>query len=168
MALLLPEVGLLFWMLLSFGIVFFLVAKFGFPVIIGMVEKRKSYIDDSLKAAEEATEKLSKLKEQAEKIIAKANVEQGKILKHAQEEKNSIILEAQRKAREISQQELENVSQEITRRKEEAIRDIRKQVAILSVDIAEKIIRKDLNKDNAQMAMIDQMLDEVLAHKENK
>lgn len=167
MALLLPEVGLLFWMLLSFGIVFFLVAKLGFPVIIDMVEKRKSYIDNSLKAAEEATEKLAKLKEQADQIISKANIEQGKILKKAQIEKNSIIQEAQQKAREVSRQEVDNVSKEIARMKEETIRDIRKQVAILSVDIAEKIIRKDLKTDNNQMVMIDRMLDEVLAQKEN-
>lgn len=166
MSLLLPEVGLLFWMLLSFLIVFFLVAKFGFPVITNMVEKRKSYIDDSLKSAEEATEKLAKLNEEAKSIISQANIEQGKIIKQAQEEKSGILKEAREQAQEIAQRELELLGQEIERRKEQAIRDIRKQVAVLSVDVAEKIIRKNLSSSADQMEMIDKMLDEVLAHKE--
>lgn len=165
MSLLQPEVGLLFWMLLSFGIVFLILAKYGFPVIINMVEERKKYIDESLEVAKEANEKLAQLKEEANKIVAEANREQGRILRQAQEEKNSIIHEARKEARILAQKELDDVKSQIHREKEEAIRSIRKQVAVLSVDIAEKVIRKNLDSEQEQMAAIDRMLDEVLAHK---
>lgn len=165
MSLLLPEVGLLFWMSLSFGIVLIILSKFGFPVITGMVEKRKSYIDESLKSAQEANEKLIHLQEEASKIVNEANREQGRILRQAQEEKNSIIREARKEARILAQKELDEVKDQIQKEKDEAIRAIRQQVAILSVDIAEKVIRKNLDTESEQMDMIDRMLDEVLAHK---
>ena len=77
MSLLLPDSGLLFWMLLSFGVVFVVLAKYGFPVITKMVEGRKTYIDQSLEVAREANAQLSKLKEESEALIAAANKEQG-------------------------------------------------------------------------------------------
>ena len=165
MSILQPEVGLLFWMSLSFGIVFFILAKFGFPIILKQVEGRKAFIDESLKAAKEANDKLSKLKEESAQIIAEANREQGRILRKAQEEKNSILREARNEAHEIAQRELDDVKMQIQKERDEAVRAIRKQVALLSIDIAEKVIRKDLDAENEQMAMIDRMLDEVLAHK---
>ena len=83
MSLLLPESGLLFWMLLSFGIVFAVLAKYGFPIIIKMVEDRKVYIDQSLQVAKEANEQLARLKSEGEAIVLSANKEQGRILKEA-------------------------------------------------------------------------------------
>ena len=80
MSLLLPESGLLFWMLLSFGIVFAVLAKYGFPIIIKMVEDRKVYIDQSLQVAKEANEQLARLKSEGEAIVLSANKEQGRIL----------------------------------------------------------------------------------------
>ena len=151
MSLLLPDSGLLFWMLLSFGVVFVVLAKYGFPVITKMVEGRKTYIDQSLEVAREANAQLSKLKEESEALIAAANKEQGRILREAMHERDKIIVEARKQAEE----------------KEEAIRDIRRQVAVLSVDIAEKIIRKNLDEKHEQMEMIDRMLDEVLAASKN-
>ena len=156
MSLLLPDSGLLFWMLLSFGVVFVVLAKYGFPVITKMVEGRKTYIDQSLEVAREANAQLSKLKEESEALIAAANKEQGRILREAMHERDKIIVEARKQAEAAAQQE-----------KEEAIRDIRRQVAVLSVDIAEKIIRKNLDEKHEQMEMIDRMLDEVLAASKN-
>ena len=85
MSLLLPDSGLLFWMFLSFGIVFVILAKYGFPVIIKMVEGRKTYIDQSLEVAREANAQLSKLKEEGDALVAAANKEQGRILREAME-----------------------------------------------------------------------------------
>ena len=73
MSLLVPDSGLLFWMLLSFGIVFFVLAKFGFPVITKMVEERKKYIDQSLIVAKEANIQLANIKAEGESILTKAN-----------------------------------------------------------------------------------------------
>ncbi|WP_071146443.1 F0F1 ATP synthase subunit B [Bacteroides ihuae] len=165
MSLLLPEAGLLFWMLLSFGIVFALLAKYGFPVIIKMVEDRKLYINQSIQVAKDAHEQLSKLKSESELIIATANKEQGRILKETMLERDKIIYEARKQAEAVAQKELDNVKAQILLEKEEAIRDIRRQVAVLSVDIAEKVIRKTMKTEKEQMEMIDRMLDEVLSPK---
>lgn len=162
MSLLLPDSGLVFWMLLTFGIVFFVLAKYGFPVIIKMVENRKSYIDQSMDVAREANAKIAKLKEDSEALIASANKEQGRILHEAMQERDKIIGDARKQAEDVARKELAEVRMQIQQEKEEAIRDIRRQVAILSVDIAEKVIRKNLDDENEQMEMIDRMLDEML------
>ena len=162
MSLLLPDSGLLFWMFLSFGIVFVVLAKYGFPIIVKMVEGRKTYIDQSLEVAREANAQLSKLKEQGEALVVAANKEQGRILKEAMQERDKIIHEARKQAEAAAQKELDEVKKQIQIEKDEAIRDIRRQVAILSVDIAEKVIRKNLYDKREQMEMIDRMLDEVL------
>ena len=162
MSLLLPDSGLLFWMFLSFGIVFVVLAKYGFPIIVKMVEGRKTYIDQSLEVAREANAQLSKLKEQGEALVVAANKEQGRILKEAMQERDMIIHEARKQAEAAAQKELDEVKKQIQIEKDEAIRDIRRQVAILSVDIAEKVIRKNLDDKREQMEMIDRMLDEVL------
>ena len=162
MSLLLPDSGLLFWMFLSFGIVFVVLAKYGFPIIVKMVEGRKTYIDQSLEVAREANAQLSKLKEQGEALVVAANKEQGRILKEAMQERDKIIHEARKQAEAAAQKELDEVKKQIQIEKDEAIRDIRRHVAILSVDIAEKVNRKNLDDKREQMEMIDRMLDEVL------
>ncbi len=162
MSLLLPESGLIFWMIISFGIVLFILWKWGFPVIIKAVDERKEFIDHSLEVAKQANEQLASLKAQGEAIMMQANKEQGRILKEALQERDKIINEARDKAQAAAQKELDDVKKQIQEEKEEAIRDIRKQVAMLSVDIAEKVLREKLNEDGEQMATIDRMLDEVL------
>ena len=163
MSLLVPDSGLLFWMLLSFGVVFIILAKYGFPVIVKMVESRKDYIDQSLDAAKEANRQLSAIKSESEAILAKAHEEQTKILNEAMATRDRIIQEANEQARLAGQKQLEEAKRQIAAEKEEAIRDIRRQVAVLSVDIAEKVLRKNLDKKQEQMAMIDRLLDEVVS-----
>lgn len=162
MSLLVPDTGLLFWMILSFGVVFFVLAKYGFPVIIKMVEGRKVYIDQSLEVARQANEQLSKLKAEGEALVNAANKEQGRILKEAMEEREKIIYDARKQAEAAAQKELDAAKKQLQVEKEEAIREIRRQVAVLAVDISEKVIRKNLEKEDEQMAMIDRMLDEVI------
>lgn len=162
MSLLLPDSGLLFWMLLSFSVVFVVLAKYGFPVITNMVEGRKTYIDQSMEVAREANAQLSKLKMETDALITAANKEQGRILREAMHERDQIIVEARRQAEVAARKELDAVRIQIQQEKEEAIRDIRRQVAVLSVDIAEKVIRKNLDEEHEQMEMIDRMLDEML------
>ncbi|GAE83422.1 F0F1 ATP synthase subunit B [Bacteroides reticulotermitis] len=167
MGLLLPESGLLFWMVLTFGVVFIVLAKYGFPIIVKMVEDRKAYINQSLEVAKEANVQLSRLKEEGEALVIAANKEQGRILKEAMQERDKIVQEARKKAEISAQKELDAVKQQIQIEKEEAIRDIRRQVALLSVDIAEKVLRSNLSNKDAQMGMIDRMLDEVLTKNRN-
>ena len=162
MGLLTPDPGLVFWMIITFGVVFVLLAKYGFPVIIKAVEDRKAYIDNSLKAAREANEQLANVKLEGEKILAQAREEQNRILSEAAVTRDRIVKDAQDKAIVEGQRLMAEVKKQIETEKESAIRDIRRQVAVLSVEIAEKIMRSKLVDTKEQNALIDRMLDEML------
>ena len=162
MGLLTPDPGLLFWMVVVFGIVFFLLAKFGFPVIIKMVDDRKAYIDNSLKAAREANAQLANVKAESEKILAQAHEEQARILKSATETRDRIIKDAQEKARLEGDRLMEEMKKQIETEKESAIRDIRRQVALLSVGVAEKVIRTKLADAKEQTELISRLVDEMV------
>jgi len=161
MALLLPESGLLFWMLISFGIVVFILAKFGFPVIIKMVESRKTYIDESLLIAKQTYEQMAVVKAQGETIVDNARKEQVKIMNEAAQMRDQLVKDAKEKAGIEAAKLVEEARKQILIEKEDAIRDIRRQVAELSVDIAEKVIRGQLDKKDEQMGMINRLLDEI-------
>ena len=126
-----------------------------------MVDERKQYIDHSLIVAKEANKQLANIKAEGESILTKANEEQVRILKEAAEARERIVREAKEQARIEGDKILAEVRRQIQTEKEDAIRDIRQQVAVLSVVIAEKVLRKNLNTDKEQMAMIDRMLDEL-------
>lgn len=162
MGLLTPDPGLLFWMIVTFGVVFFLLAKYGFPVIIKAVESRKAYIDNSLKAAREANEQLARVKQESDKILARAREEQNRILGDAAVTRDRIVKDARDRAVTEGQRLMAEVKKQIEAEKESAIRDIRRQVAVLSVGIAEKIMRGKLADAKEQEALIDRMLDEML------
>ena len=98
MGLLTPDPGTLFWMVIIFGIVFFILAKYAFPVITGMVDKRKQYIDSSLEAARQANEQLQQVKAESEALLARAHEEQTAILKEASATRDRIIAEARERA----------------------------------------------------------------------
>ncbi|MDE5947384.1 MAG: F0F1 ATP synthase subunit B [Prevotella sp.] len=160
-AILTPDLGLLFWMALAFLVVFFVLAKFGFPAIIKMVDERKQYIDDSLRKAHEANEKLANIQKEGESILQEAREKQAQILKEATATRDAIVEKAQDKAREEGARLLSEAKAEIENEKQAAISDIRRQVATLSVEIAEKVLREKLSTDKAQMDLIDRMLDDV-------
>ena len=166
-AILTPDLGLLFWMLLAFAVVFFVLAKYGFPAITSMVEERKKYIDESLLKAHEASERLENIKQEGEAILQEARDRQAQILKEAEaaETRDAIVEQAQQKAREEGARLLDDAKTAIEQEKRAAIADIRQQVATLSVEIAEKVLRQNLKGDKAQMDLIDRMLDEVSTDK---
>ncbi|MBO5314153.1 MAG: F0F1 ATP synthase subunit B [Prevotella sp.] len=161
-----PDLGLLFWMLLIFVVIFFFLSKFAFPVIVGMVDERKKYIDESLQKAHEASQRLENIKLEGEAIIQEARAKQAELLKEAAATRDSLIQNAQQKAREESARLLEEAKAEIESEKQAAINDIKSQVAALSVEIAEKVLRSKLSDDKAQMDLIDNMLDEVSSFRE--
>lgn len=156
-----PDVGLLFWMLAAFLIVFFLVAKFGFPVITKMVEDRKNYIDESLQKAREANERLASIQEESERILEEARSRQAEILSQAKAMGDSIVREAREKAQAEGAKLLLEAKDQIAAEKENALRDIRHTVADLSIGIAEKVVRRQLSDDAAQQKLIERMLDDV-------
>ena len=161
MSLITPGFGLFFWMAIVFLIVLAILKKYGFPVIVKMVNDRKSYIDESLRKAHEANEKLANIKAEGEAILQDAREQQAQYIKEAAATRDAIIGKAQDKAREEGNRLLSEANIEIENQKRAAIGDIRKQVAALSVEIAEKILRDKLSSDKAQMDLIDRMLDEI-------
>ncbi len=161
-----PDSGLLFWMVIIFGIVFFILWKFGFPIITDMVEKRSAHIDESLKLAQEAEKRMQDLAREQAELIEKTRLEQNRILKEATQSRAAIIAKAEKEAAQRADKLLEKARTEIAAEKESALRDIRLEVARLSVGIAEKVIRKDLSTDEAQMQYLDRLVDEVAAPKD--
>ncbi|MCR5314171.1 MAG: F0F1 ATP synthase subunit B [Bacteroidaceae bacterium] len=159
MNLLSPDPGLLFWMILSFGIVFFILAKFGFPVIIGMVNKRKEYIEMSLLSAREANKQLAGIKEEGERLLAEAKSQKQEIVAGAMVEKTKIV----QAAHEQASAEASKIAQEsaiaIQRAKEEALADVKGEVADMALKVAETIIREKMQDDEEQKKAILKMID---------
>ena len=161
MNLMLPDSGLLFWMTIIFAIVFFVLAKFGFPIITGMVEKRGKRISDSLEAARTAEQALAHLQTEQERIISETRAQQNKLLQEAAAERDRMIAQAQDKAREEAQKIMDEARVRIQEEKEAAIKEVRKEVAVISLAIAEKVVRKDLSTEASQKALADRLLDEM-------
>lgn len=160
MGLLLPETGLLFWMLLSFIVVFAVLAKFGFPVITRMVEERREYVEQSLQAAKEANDQLAQVKSQSEALLQSAREQQMKIFNEASATRDRIVAEAKAQAQAETQRQIEDAKRQIRLEQDAAIRAARSEIALLAVDIAQKVIREKLDNTPAQMSMIDRLLDE--------
>ncbi len=160
MDLLMPSFGLMFWMAIVFFVVLGLLWKFGFPTITKMVEERKQYIDESLRKAHEANEKLANIQKEGESILQEAREQQALILKEATSARDAIVAKAESQAKEQGEKLISDAKVQIDAEKQNAIREIRSQVAELSVKIAEKIIKKQLSTDAYQMELIDRLLDE--------
>lgn len=161
MDLLIPSTGLLFWMTIVFLIVLAVLWKWGFPAITKMVKERKYYIDDSLRKAHEANEKLANIQKEGESILQEAREKQAAVLKEATATRDAIIAKAENQAKDRGAQLINDAKAEIEQEKQQAIREIRGQVAELSVKIAEKIIKQQLATDDKQMELINKILDDV-------
>ncbi|MDY6256490.1 MAG: F0F1 ATP synthase subunit B [Bacteroidaceae bacterium] len=154
-----PDPGLLFWMVLSFGVVFFLLAKFGFPVIVKAINERKEFIEMSLLSAKQANEKLATIQAEGEKLLADAKAQQKDIIAGAMQEKQQIVRAAQEEAQASANQMIEEARQSILAEKERALQDVRKEVATLALDIAEKVIGERMKDDEVQQKTIEQLID---------
>lgn len=161
MNLLLPDSGLLFWMTIIFAMVFFVLAKFGFPAITGMVEKRRSRIDESIEAARKAEEAIAHLTQEQERIIAETRAEQAQLKKDAAAERDRMIALAREQARVEAQKIMDEAKVRIAEEKEDALRDMRREVAMLSLAVAEQVVRKELQSDKGQQELVDTLLDQM-------
>lgn len=160
MSLVTPEFGLLFWMVVIFGIVFFLLAKFGFPIITDMVDERSAKIQQSLKDADEIEARMAEWKVEQAQMLEQTRREQSAILKEATETKAKIVADAKQQAKEEADKLLAEAKLQIAAEKESALRDVRKEIALLSVQVAEKVLRHELSDESSQRAFIDQLVDE--------
>ena len=152
-------------MVVIFGIVFFLLAKFGFPVITGMVDKRNAKIEQSLKDADEIAARMDAWKTEQAQLMDQTRREQAAILKEAAETKARIVADARAEAKAQAEKLVAEAKAQIAAEKESALRDVRKEVALLSVQVAEKVLRKELQGEGDQRAYLDRLVDEAAEEK---
>ena len=160
MSLITPDFGLIFWMTVIFAIVLFILAKWGFPIITGMVQERNDRISESIRKAREAEERLSGLAEEQKRMIEESRAEQARIMREAAQARDTMLSQAREQAQTEAAGILENARQQIAAEKESALRDIRREVATLSVSVAEKVVRQGLSTGDAQMELLEKMVDE--------
>ena len=160
MNLMLPDSGLLFWMTVIFAIVFVILAKFGFPIITGMVEKRTRRIDDAIAAARKAEDSLAGVVQEQARLLEEAKAEHARILQEAAVQRDAMLAKAHEDAREEARKMIEEAKVRIQNEKEAALREVRKEVSVLSLAIAEKVISKELSAEKGQKELIDRLFEE--------
>ena len=155
-----PDTGLLFWMVVIFGIVFFLLAKFGFPIITDGLRKRNARIQKSLDDAQEIETRMAEWKKEQAEMMEQTRKEQAAILREAAAAKAQIVADAKAQAREEANKLIADAKLQIAAEKESAMQDVRKEVALLGVQVAEKILRHELEDSGSQRAFLDNLVDE--------
>lgn len=156
-----PAFGLIVWMTISFLIILFLLKKFAWKPILNSLREREGSITDALNSARRAKEEMANLKSDNEKLLAEARNERDKLLKEAREAKDKIINEAKSKAAEEGERLIKLSREAIQNEKMAAITDLKNQVANLSIEIAEKIMRQELMSDEKQNALVADYLKDV-------
>ena len=156
-----PEFGLAFWMFIAFLCLFGILAKWAWPFIIKSMEERADKIDKGVAVHQEAEARLKNARAEADKLLADARSEQADILREAAKMRNELI----EKARNDAADEAKKVSQaaqvSLEQARKEAEKQLRTEVGDLALQIAEKVIRKNIANDDAQRALVDQYLSEV-------
>ena len=168
MGLLQPEAGVLFWMTLAFAVVFIVLARYGFPVIVRAIEERKAYIDRSLEEARAAERKLRELDAEGQAVRAAAERERGRILREAAETRDALLAEARRRADEDGERIVAAAREKAEGEREAILQDARHQVALLSIAITEKMLRERLDDEASQTRLAEKMLDEMESRSERK
>jgi F-type H+-transporting ATPase subunit b len=161
MGLLTPDPGLLFWMVLSFGVVFFLLAKFGFPVIVKALKDRQEFIAQSLLSAKQANERLESIQAEGEALLQNARSRQQDIISEAMAEKQKIVAAAKEQAESEAHRIAEEAAKSIEAAKTEALKDVHDEVAGLALQIAEQVLRTKMQDRDEQQAAIERILKEL-------
>lgn len=161
MELITPDFGLLFWMTLAFGIVFFILAKFAFPVINGMLKKREEEINSALEKAERTHQEMEKLQANNELLLTQAREERDKIINEARQIHDKFIESAKAKANEEKERIIESAKETIEHEKMAATTEIKNQIAGISIKIAEKVLQKQLESDKEQLDYINKILENI-------
>lgn len=155
MELLTPGSGLLFWQVLVFSALFFLLAKMAWKPILSSLKERETSIQNALDHAERAKAEMASLKSDNEKLLKETREERDKILRDARDAGNRLHDEAQGKAKKNADKIIEDAKAVINTEKQAALRDVRAQVAQFSLEIAEKLLKKNLSTDKAQKELVD-------------
>ncbi|MDR1005700.1 MAG: F0F1 ATP synthase subunit B [Bacteroidales bacterium] len=145
MSLLTPGIGLIFWMTIVFGILFFVLWKFGLPVILKTMRDREQSIKESLEAADRAKVEMQKLQANNEVLLRQAQEEKDAIIKEARAMKEKIVREAENEAREVKESMIASARESINYEKLQAMTELKNQIANFAIDIAEDVLRQDLS-----------------------
>jgi len=154
-----PDIGLIFWTTVSFAILYFILAKFAWKPILGAVNERENSIKDALSAAEKAKEEMVNLKADNEKILNEAKLQRESLLKEAREIKSKIIADAESEATEKANKLVEAAKTAIENEKSAAMKELQNTVVDLSLNIAEKLLSKELDNKEKQLENIQDILD---------
>lgn len=156
-----PSIGLIFWMVVSFSIILFLLRKFAWKPILGMIKERELSIENALAAAENAKAEMKALQSNNEKILAEARSERDQLLKDAREIREKMIADAKGIAAKEGERLLTIARENIQNEKMAAITELKNQVATLSIEIAEKILKSELSSDEKQKTLVNTLLKDV-------
>lgn len=156
-----PDFGLVFWMFIAFLVLFLVLAKWGWPVIIKQMDNRADTIDKGVEYAREAKQQLDNAREESRKYVEEAQARQAEMLRDAARMKSQIIEEAKKEASEEAKKVMEAAKVSIEQSRKEAELQFRNEVSKFSLDIAEKMMRGQLKNDAAQKQLVDRMLDEI-------
>ena len=156
-----PDFGLVFWMFVAFIILFFILAKWGWPVILKNIDERANTIDKGVEYAREAKAQLDSARADAQKYIEDAQKQQAEMLRDAAKMKSQLIEDAKREASAEAQKVMDAAKVSIEQSRKEAELQFRNEVSKFSLEIAEKMVRNQLQNDKAQEALVDKMLDEI-------
>jgi len=156
-----PEFGLVFWMTVSFLIVVFILRKFAWGPILSSLKERETSIEDALNAAKKAKDEVANMKAENEQLLKQARNERDMMLKEARDTKDAIVNEARSKAQSEADRMITSAREAIQNEKMAAITELKNQVATLSIEIAEKVIRQQLASDEKQKALVNDLLKDV-------
>jgi F-type H+-transporting ATPase subunit b len=153
-----PGLGLIFWMTITFSLVLFVLSKFAWKPILNSIREREDSINNALNAADEARKQMDTLKSDNEKLLQQARIERDALLKEAKEMKDEIISQAKKSADDESRRILTAANESIESAKIKALNELKTQVAVLSVDLAEKVLSKKMEDRSAQEAFVNENL----------
>lgn len=154
-----PDIGLIFWTTVSFAILYFILAKYAWKPILGAVNDREKSIKDALSAAEKAKEEMANLKSENEKVLYEAKLQREALLKDARDIKSKIIADAQNEATEKANKLIEAAKTAIDNEKSAAMKELKNTVVDLSLNIAEKLLSKELDNKDKQIKNIKDIID---------
>jgi len=159
MELLNPGIGLIFWMTLAFSIVLFILKKFAWPSIIQSLKDREQHIEDALLAADRAHEEMKKLQIDNEALLKKAKEERDVIMADARKLRDKMLDETRLRANDEADRIVENAKVRIDNERKAALTDIKNEIAKISIDIAEKILREKMQSSKEQKEYIEKLID---------
>jgi F-type H+-transporting ATPase subunit b len=158
MELLTPGTGLFFWQLIVFIGLFFILAKYAWKPMLAGMKERETFIQQALDSAEKAKVEMASLKSDNEKLLKEAREERDRILREARQAAIAINDQAQTEAKRNADRLIEDAKSVIQVEKQAALRDVRAQVALFSLEIAEKLIKKNLSTEPAQKALVEEFI----------